>query len=81
MVKGEKMNLEFTKKELAIIQELIDLHDMYYCKELSNNPPKNPILETINDNPECFGGQTVTHKDFKGLVDKLAKYHNRGRVE
>ena len=75
------MTLEFTKKELAIIQELIDLHDMYYCKELSNNPPKNPILETINDNPECFNGQTVTHKDFNNLVDKLAKYHNRGGVE
>ena len=29
------MSLKFTKKELAIIQELIDLHDMYYCKELS----------------------------------------------
>ena len=54
---------------------------MYYCKELSNNPPKNPILETINDNPECFNGQNVTHKDFNNLVDKLAKYHNRGGVE
>lgn len=42
---------------------------------------QNPILETINDNPECFNGQNVTHKDFNNLVDKLAKYHNRGGVE
>jgi hypothetical protein len=69
--------MKLDPKELAIVQELIDLHDMYYCKELSDNPPRNPILETINDNPECFGGQTVTHKDFNRLVEKFAKHHNR----
>ena len=73
--------MKLDPKELAIIQELIDLHDMYNCKELSDNPPRNPILETINNNPECFGGQTVTNKDFNRLVEKFAKHHNRGGQE
>ena len=73
--------MKLDPKELAIVQELIDLHDMYYCKELSDNPPRNPILETINDNPECFGGQTVTNKDFNRLVEKFAKHLNRGGQE
>jgi hypothetical protein len=73
--------MKLDPKELAIVQELIDLHDMYYYKELSDNPPRNPILETINDNPECFGGQTVTNKDFNRLVEKFAKHHNRGGQE
>ena len=73
--------MKLDPKELAIIQELIDLHDMYYYKELSDNPPRNPILETINNNPECFGGQTVTNKVFNRLVEKFAKHHNRGGQE
>ena len=73
--------MKLDPKEIAIVQELIDLHDMYYYKQLSDNPPRNPILETINDNPECFGGQTVTNKDFNRLVEKFAKHHNRGGQE
>jgi len=64
---------KLTKKEMAILAELIDLNDMYFIGDTG----KNPISDAINDNPEHYNKQKVAQKDFKNLYTKINKWRTK----